>query len=260
MIKPLSITHVLNKLPLASTQFLCPTEFHILDMLIRLAYTEGNASIPIDTLHNGSRRYNTATLVFSDNLLHRSTIAKHRQALIDKDLISYRLKSVHKTVRSYGTYTLNKPNICTILSCMYDQAVADGLFNKLLDSTRYVCQRDRSTMRATVQDTIIFNRNISVDNILSVTDTYIYNITTSLCMLTGSHRFVGYPSKLNDLLKNVSRKQIYRSLDTLGVHSLINIDYNDKDKRVHELDIPYDIREQHTRNSRILRLQSTINQ
>ncbi len=255
MRKLLSLTDVLNKLPLASTQFLCPTEYHLLNLIIRLAYNEGDASIPIDTLHNGADNYNTAVLRFNNKVLHPTTIAKHRQALIDKKLISYRLKPVHKTVRSYGDYTLNKPCICDTLSSMYDKAVCAELFKALLDPMDYVCQRDKRARRAQAQATLTRNRMVSYDSVLSATDAYIYDITTSLCMLTGSLRFMGYPSKLHTLLNHVSRKQIYRSLETLGCKNLISLDYNINDKRIHELWIPGDIRLAHGSNQRILRVQ-----
>jgi len=254
MTKTLTLTDVLNKLPLASTQFLCPTEYHLLNLLIRLAYKEGGASIPIDTLHNGSDNYSTAVLRFNNKAVHPSTIATHRQTLIDKDMIAYKLKTVHKTVRSYGAYTLNKPCICDKLSSMYDKAVCAELFSKLLDPTNYICQRGKRAIRSQAQATLIRNRMVSYDSGLSVIDAYIYDITTSLCMLTGALRFVGYPSKLHNLLKHVSRKQVYRSLENLCSKNLINLDYNTNDQRIHELWIPGDIRIAHGSNQRIIRV------
>jgi len=216
----LSYNELLNKLPIASTQFLDPLAYHLLNSIIRYGYRiDKPFTLTDDMLRYGVVGFSLPLMIFNNKPCSSVTIRKHRRVLQKLGVISYETRSYKRGF--IGLYTINKQKLCELVSVNYAKAVSIGALASIFTAEDHVSKDNRRRINRVLR----FTATKSTDNptliALSPIFSYVYYLVLSMATAVSSYTLKNLPKTLIKIL-NTSKPSIYRALSSLK--GLINYD------------------------------------
>lgn len=241
MARTLQYNDILSRLPLASTQFLTPISYDLLNFLIRVGYQRDEPfCVAISDLHQGYVGMDLPCLVYNGKPCHHNTIQKHRDLLVLLGLVDYRIIPRKETFKHYGEYTLNREAISAWVEYGYSQALDTGCLSGVVGQETKHTAPVRSHIHAMLRDTSQYIRVFINGLSLSSMERYIFDLVMSMAVAVSSDTLRNIPSRLSSLLAGSSRTQIYKNLSAVvSVELLLGYD---RAERVYYIAIPADIR------------------
>ena len=220
----LSYNELLNKLPIASTQFLDPLTYHLLNSIIRYGYRiDKPFTLTDDMLRYGVVGFSLPLMIFNNKPCSSVTIRKHRRVLQKLGIISYETRS-HR-LGFIGLYTIDKQKLCELVSGNYATAVSKGALTSIFTAEDHISKEDRKRINRSLKVTATNSWGDPSVRLLSSISSYVYSLVLSMATAVSSHTLKNLPKTLLNIL-NISKPSVYRALASLK--GLINYDSSNK--------------------------------